>query len=209
MWQGGAGSAKSSHRLGPPRQMRPLHGCSIDFKHNSNWFFGYCSSYINQMDRFFSFGLGLATPVRDEAELRAILAGFGVSFDEAAVHKVYLRLAVIIGKWFSEQDRVEVKPKAKALLRISKDLTEACQLMSGFETGFRNSFEIIVTKQLRSYLALDPTVGRNAQELIGSFRRQAAQIAHACMIGYTDLSGEAGRQGRLALGACLRNMSEH
>jgi hypothetical protein len=154
------------------------------------------------MARFVPTGSGMATPVRNEAALRRSLAKLGVSenFDEADVHEIYLKLGVIIGKWFSELERVEIKPVAKALLTISKNLTEVSQHMSGFETGFRNSFEITVTKQLAIYLALEPTIGSNAQELMASFRQQAAQIAHVCMIGYTDLSREAGKQGRLPLG---------
>ena len=71
--------------------------------------------------------------------------------------------------------------------------------MSGIETGFRTSFESAVASQLTNDLALEPTVGSKAHELLASFHQQAAQIAHVCMVGYVDLSRKAGERGRLAL----------
>jgi hypothetical protein len=118
---------------------------------------------------------------------------------EHALDEIYSQLAAIIGKWFAEQERVAIGPVAEALLKIAKNLSETSQLMSGHETGLRTSFEIAAASQLAKYLALEPTVGAKANELMASFRERATQIAHACMIGYVDLSQEAGKQGRVAL----------
>ena len=155
------------------------------------------------MARFGSTGSTIASPLRDEAELRRVLAELAVSdtFDNGAVHEIYFRLSVIIGNWLSDQQRVEVDPVAKTLLRMAKNLSEVAQLMCGPETGFRNSFEIAVASQLARYLALEPTVASldKAHELMSSFRRQAALVGHVCMVGYADLSQTVGQQGRLAL----------
>jgi hypothetical protein len=146
-------------------------------------------------------GPGLASPVRAKAELPRLLSELQVPqpIDDRAVDETYSRLAVVIGKWFAEQERVEVEPVASALLRMAKNLTEVSQLMRGLETGLRSSFEIAVASQLTNYLALEPTVGSKAQELMAPFRQQADQIAHVCMVGYVDLSQGAGKKGRLAL----------
>jgi hypothetical protein len=153
------------------------------------------------MARFPARGLGAASPVREKAELTRVLSELHLpqSIDDRAVDEIYFKLAVIIGKWFAEQERLEVKPVASALLRMARNLSEVSQLMSGLETGFRTGFDIAVASQLVRYLTLEPTIDSKAHELMASFRQQAAQIGHVCMIGYTDLSREAGKQGRLAL----------
>jgi hypothetical protein len=153
------------------------------------------------MARFPARGPGAARPVREKAELTRVLSELHLpqSIDDRAVDEIYFKLAVIIGKWFAEQERLEVKPVASALLRMARNLSEVSQLMSGLETGFRTGFDIAVASQLVRYLTLEPTIDSKAHELMASFRQQAAQIGHVCMIGYTDLSREAGKQGRLAL----------
>jgi hypothetical protein len=154
------------------------------------------------MVRFVPIGSGIASPLRDEAELRCTLAELRVSdyLDEAAIHEIYLRLGVIIGKWLSEQERVEVDPVAKTLLRMARNLSEVSHLMSGLDAGLRNSFEITAASQVTKYLALEPTVGSvgKAQKLMLSLRRQADQVSHVCMVGYVDLSQKTGKRGRLA-----------
>jgi hypothetical protein len=151
--------------------------------------------------RFPARGASVASPAREKAELARVLAElhFPQPIDDHVVDEFYLRLTVIIGKWFAEQGRVEVQPVTSALLRMARNLSEVSQLMSGLETGMRTSFEIAVASQLTKYLALEPTISSNADQLIASFRQQAAQIAHVCMVGYVELSQEAGKGGRLAL----------
>jgi hypothetical protein len=153
------------------------------------------------MARFPAKSSGLAHPYKERAELTPVLFELHVarSIDDRAADEIYSKLATIIGKWFAEQERVEIEPVAKALLRTAKNLSEISLLMSGRETGFRTGFEIAVASQLGEYLALDPTIGSEAHDLMASFREQAAQISHVCMVGYADLSDKAGKQGRLAL----------
>jgi hypothetical protein len=154
------------------------------------------------MVRFPSGGSGIASPLRDEVELRRVLADLCTSytFDELAIHEIYSKLGIIIGKWLSEQERVEVDPVTKALLRMATNLSEVSRLMSGLETGLRDSFENTVASHVAKYLALEPTVGSagKAQELMSSLRRQADQVSHVCMVGYVDLSQKTGKRGRLA-----------
>ena len=85
------------------------------------------------MARFASSGSGIAAPLRSEAELRRVLSELSVAdtLDAAAIQEIYLELSIIIGKWFAEQERVEIEPVSKALLTIAKNLNEACQVMSG------------------------------------------------------------------------------
>ena len=153
------------------------------------------------MAKFASSGSGIASPLRDEAELIGVLARLGVAdaLDAAAIHKIHSEVGIIIGKWFAEQERLEVKPVANALLRMARNLSEVSQLMSGLETGFRTGFEIAVASQLARYLTLEPTIDSKAHELMASFRQQAAQIGHVCMIAHADLSNQSGKQGRLAI----------
>jgi hypothetical protein len=143
----------------------------------------------------------VVTPLRDEADLSTVLAELGVAdaFDAKAIHGIHSDLGVIIGKWFAEQERLEVEPVASALLRMARNLSEVSQLMSGLETGFRTGFEIAVTSQLARYLALEPTIGTKVHELMASFRQQSAQIGHVCMIAHADLSSQAGKRGRVPI----------
>lgn len=155
------------------------------------------------MARFASSGSGIAAPLRSEAELRRVLSELSVAdtLDAAAIQEIYLELSIIIGKWFAEQERVEIEPVSKALLTIAKNLNEACQVMSGLETGMRTGFETAVASQILKYLELEPTVGSSskAQELMASFREQAAQMGQVCMIAHADLFEKTGKHGRVAL----------
>jgi hypothetical protein len=145
----------------------------------------------------------VATPFRDKAALTRVLSELRISpaIDQAVIHKIYLRLGVIIDKWLTEQGQVEVLPVAKKLLWIARNLGKVSQCMSGLETGFQTSFDIALASQVQKYLALDPTVGSSdrAHEIINAFRQEAARIAHICMIAHADLSIEAGKDGRRAL----------
>jgi hypothetical protein len=87
------------------------------------------------MARFPSSGSGIVSPIRVEAELGEVLADLCTSytFDELAIDEIYLKLGIIVGKWLSEQERVEVDPIAKALLRMARNLSEVSHLMSGLE----------------------------------------------------------------------------
>jgi hypothetical protein len=155
------------------------------------------------MTRLPTSGAAVASPLRDEGEFHRVLSDLcvGHAFDPPAVHELYLDLASIIGQWLSEQQRLEASSVAKALLSTAKSLNEASLILGGFETGFHSDLEIIVASRIAQYLALLPGVNSlaEAQELISSFREEAARIAHVCMVARADLPDRPEERGRRAL----------
>src|SRR5271155_862317 len=154
------------------------------------------------MKRLPTTGASIATPRLEESKLKDALRDLGVAeaFDDPAVHELYLRIGEIHGAWLSEQEAKEVSPVAKALRSAAKNLTEASNLLSGHETGFRTHVEFEATSHAARILALDPTVGSlgEAQRLISAFQEEATRIGHACMIAYADLARKASNDGRTA-----------
>jgi hypothetical protein len=148
-------------------------------------------------------GASLASPAGSEDELKRALHKLGVAdaFDDAAVHKVYLKIAQIQGAWLAEQEAKASEPVAKALLATGKNLIAASALLSGRETGFRTHLEIQTTSQTARMLALDPTVGslEEANQLVSAFRLEAARIGHASMVAYVNLSQKGANDGRTPL----------
>jgi hypothetical protein len=114
---------------------------------------------------------------------------------------VYWKLGAIIGQWMSERSRLETSSVAKALLTTAKNLGEASVLLGGLETGLHSDLEIAVASRATEYLAMDPGVGSvsKAQELIASFHREAARIAHVLMVARADLPDQGSEAGRRAL----------
>ena len=159
---------------------------------------------ILDMPRLLSSGASIVLPFRDEGELKRALFDLHVSqsLDPAVIHDVYGKLGLIIGEWFSERaERIEASPIAKALLSTAKHLSAASRLLSGHETGFRTSVEIGVTSETARYLALDPTVGSQAQaqEIVSTFQQEAARIAHVSLVAYAALADQSADRGRPAL----------
>jgi hypothetical protein len=72
------------------------------------------------------------------------------------------------------------------LLSASRKLSDVSRLLSGRETGFRTSVEIGVTNETAKYLALDPSLGptASAPDFVSGFARDAARLAHVCMVAY-------------------------
>ena len=95
-------------------------------------------------------GASLLTPSLSEVDLKVALCELCVanSFDDAAIHNFYFRIAQICGSWFSEQEAAEVSPVSNALRSTGKKLLEASQLFSRHETGLRTHVEIEVTSQV-------------------------------------------------------------
>ena len=155
------------------------------------------------MARLPTSGASVASPYRDEGHLHRVLCDLriGHAFDVTAVQEIYLELGEIIGRWMSEQQRVEVSPVGKALLSMAKSLNEVSALLAGLETGIHSDLEIAVASRIAKYLALDPSVSSltKAQELISSFRQEAARIAHVCMVARADLPDRPAERGRRAL----------
>jgi len=148
-------------------------------------------------------GSSIASPLRSEGDLKGVLSDLRVDhvLSPAAVHEIYLSLASIIGQWMSEQQRLEVSSVAGSLLSTAKSLNEAVLTLGGFETGLHSHLEIAVATRIAKYLALVPGVSSltKAQELISSFRQEAARIAHVCMVARADLPNRSEKLGRRAL----------
>jgi hypothetical protein len=155
------------------------------------------------MTRLPASGASVASPYLDEGNLRRVLSDLriGHAFDATAVHEIYLRLGEIIGRWMSEQQRLEVSPVARALLSMAKNLGEVSVLLGGLETGIHSDLEITVASRTAEYLAMDPTVGslEKARELVSAFQQDAARMAHVCMVARAALPDRPGELGRRAL----------
>jgi hypothetical protein len=89
-------------------------------------------------------GSSIVSPLRDEGELKRVLLDLGVDLSPAAVHELHVKLAVIIGQWMSEQQRLEVSSVSGALLSPARNLNEAAVTLGGFETGLHTGLEIAV-----------------------------------------------------------------
>jgi hypothetical protein len=155
------------------------------------------------MTRLPTSGASVASPYRDEGQLRHVLSDLriGHAFDVKAVHEIYFQLGEIIGRWMSEQQRLEASPVARALLSMAKNLGEVSVLLGGLETGMHSDLEIAVASRTVECLAMDPTVGSldKARELVSAFQRNAARIAHVCMVARADLPDRPVEHGRRAL----------
>jgi hypothetical protein len=119
-------------------------------------------------------------------------------FGESQTKEVYGRLGRIIGQWSAERDRQDISPLAKTFTAIGRELDEVAKILTGHETGLRERHDIEVVSKLATILALDPEVGsrRQADNLITSFRNDAAKVAHACLVAARDLKQQVGKDGR-------------
>jgi hypothetical protein len=147
-------------------------------------------------------GSSIVSPLRSEGELRRVLSDLRIDDSSpTSIQEIYLSLASIIGQWMSEQQRLEVSSVAGSLLSTAKSLNEVVLTLGGFETGLHSDLEIAVATRIGKYLALVPGVSSfaEAQELISSFRQEAARIAHVCMVARADLPDRPGERGRRAL----------
>jgi hypothetical protein len=110
----------------------------------------------------------------------------------------YGRLAAIIGQWSAEQDRLNISPLVKTFNAMGRDLERIAKILSAQEVGLQDLRDTEVVLHLGSILASDPEVGsrRQANKLIGSFRDDAATLAHACLITAQELRRQVGKSGR-------------
>jgi hypothetical protein len=121
-----------------------------------------------------------------------------VNFSTSNVDECYRRLGRIIGQWSAEDNRLDIAPLAQTFTAMGKELKKVAKILSGHETGLREIHDIEIVSQLAMILALDPEVGsrQQADELIASFRGDAAKLAHACLVAAGDLKQTVGESGR-------------
>jgi hypothetical protein len=152
------------------------------------------------MARLPTSGSAVATPHLDEADLRNVLAQLcpDGKFSESDISEFYGRLARIIGQWSAEDNRLDIAPLAQTFTAMGKELKKVAEILSGHETGLHEIHDIAIVSQLAMILALDPEVGSRQQEdnLIASFRGDAAKLADACLVAARDLKRTVGKSGR-------------
>ena len=151
------------------------------------------------MARLPTSGSTVATPLRSMADLRNVLGQLCPgNFSESDISEFYGRLAQIIGQWSAEDNRLDVAPLAKTFSAMGQELKRVAEILSGHETGLHEIHDIAIVSQLATILALDPEVGsrRQADQLIASFRGDAAKLAHACLVAARDLKRTVGESGR-------------
>jgi hypothetical protein len=138
--------------------------------------------------------------VLSEADLRDLLADLcpQTVFAKSDVELFYSKLKYILGLWSAEHDRLDIAPLAKTFTAIGRDLDRVAKILCGHETGLREIHDIEMVSQLATILALDPEVGsrQQADELIASFRGDAAKMAHACLVAAGDYKRRVGKSGR-------------
>jgi hypothetical protein len=148
-------------------------------------------------------GAAIATPLRGEMELRPVLAELqvGHTFEESAIRELYWNLGQIVGRWLSEEQRLEVSPVAKALLSMASSLSEISVVLRALEPGLSRRLEVEVATRVAEYLALDPTVGsrEKAEELLSALQQNAAQVAHVCLVARADLPHRTGERKQRVL----------
>ena len=145
-------------------------------------------------------GAASHTPFRSKAELCNVLVELCPEggFNQSDVDEIYRHLAAIIGQWSLEQDRLDIAPLAKTLQVMGGDLNGVAEILRGHQTGLREIHDITIVSQLVKILALDPEVGSRSQadELINSFRCDAAKLGHACLMAAHKLARTVGENGR-------------
>jgi hypothetical protein len=154
-----------------------------------------------EMARLPTSGASVASLAGDlEALKRAIFdLHIDQAFDATALQDVHGKLGAVIGRWLSEQSRLDTSMVGNTLLRIAKNLSEASVLLGGLETGIHSSLEIEVASRVVHYLALDPSVGSQPQEHLASFQREAARMAHVLMVARADLPVPSADENRALL----------
>jgi hypothetical protein len=150
------------------------------------------------MARLPTSGASVASPVGDLEELKHALSEFHVdqAFDAIAIRDVHGKLSQVVGRWLSEQSRLDTSLLGNTLLRIAKNLSEASVLLGGLETGIHSDVEIAVASRAVKYLAMDPSLGCDPQKHLASFRQEAARMAHVLMVARADLPDRVDDAGR-------------
>jgi hypothetical protein len=151
------------------------------------------------MARIPTRGAAAATPYRPRNELGRALQELcpGAQFEAAVVRNWYEGLGAIIGRWSAEQQRFSTLSIARALIKLSKNVAAATDVLSAHQTGLRKSRDIEIVAQLKIALAADPQVRslRRADELISS-KRDHAMLAKACLLAANNLKTLVGNSGR-------------
>jgi hypothetical protein len=160
------------------------------------------------MARLPTSGVRISTPfldgtsprVLDVADLRAALSEVcpQMVFASSDIEMFYSDLSLILGLWDAEQDRLDSSQLGRAISGIRTDLEAIAKTLSAQQSGLHHRLDLEIVTQLTTMLALDPEVGSREQavELLSSFRKDAAKIAHAGLVAAAILKMEVGKSGR-------------
>ena len=84
-------------------------------------------------------GSTFCTPLRSEAELGNVLVELCPTgkFSKSNISEFYERLALIIGQWSAEDNRLDIAPLAKTFTAMSQELKQVAEILTGHEEGIR------------------------------------------------------------------------
>src|SRR3954452_23261767 len=92
-------------------------------------------------------GTTLSTPRRKEAALRSVLVELCPAGDhsELDIKRLRDRLAIIIGQWSAEQDRLDIAPLVKTFRAMRRDLERIAEILRAHEEGIQEThdFEVV------------------------------------------------------------------
>ncbi|MEY9641139.1 hypothetical protein ABIF66_009393 [Bradyrhizobium japonicum] len=153
-------------------------------------------------------GVTISTPFLDgpnprvlsESDLRGALSEIcpQTVFTPEAVKAIYSELGLILGLWCAEQDRFDSSKLARAISGFANDLEAIAKTLSALQDGLHHRLDIEIVNQLQTALAFDPEVGSREQavDLLSSFQKDAAKVAHAGLIAVAGLKEQVGERGR-------------
>jgi hypothetical protein len=153
-------------------------------------------------------GVTISTPFLDgpnpralnESDLREALSEICPQnvFTPEAVKAIYSELRLILGLWCAEQDRLDISKLARAISGFANDLDAIATTLSALETGLHHRLDMEIVYQLQTALALNPEIGsrERAVDLLSSFQKDAARVAHASLIAVAGLKEQVGERGR-------------
>lgn len=149
-------------------------------------------------------GASLAALILGRNELSRVLGSLGATaiYDDSGIDDLYMKLATVHGRWWAERDAREVGPVVDALRKLSTDLTEATELLSGHDNGVHTAVAIETTSQIVRVLIRNPATGsvEAAHALIDAFKSGVAKIQEACFAAFSDLTAAPSKNGRDSLG---------
>jgi hypothetical protein len=154
-------------------------------------------------------GAAIATPfqhgpnprILTEIDLRGVLMGLcpAAIFTEAEIAEIYLEIKRILGRWHAEQGRPDTASLAALLTEMGDHLDSIGVRLNAIENGLHHIQDIELVSKLVSTLSKEASVcssRQQADELIGSFRRDAVKISNACRKGAADFRDHVGKSGR-------------
>jgi hypothetical protein len=158
-----------------------------------------CSNVDIAVARLPTSGTTLVSAQRNEAEFRHVLSELCPehSFSNSSVEHLFSKLEEVIGLWFAQTNRLDIELVTKRLRAIFEQLDGCAKTLGALQTGLHEDIDITVASQLARFLALNPKIGsiERGRILLSGFQKDAARIAHACLVAATDWDQQSGKPG--------------